>query len=75
MAVARQRHDRALVAAHAQLIGAMFTDAKIDWREFIKRGQLGLPAVGRLPYLPAVELKVQEIIANGGKLIVPVEAK
>lgn len=75
MAVARQRHDRSLVAAHAKLIGSLFQESSLDLQAFIQRGQLGAPPVSRLPYLPAVELKVAEIMANGGKLIIPAEAK
>lgn len=73
MAAAKQRHDRSLVAAHAHLIGSLFDEkAKVDVARFIQRGELGTGA-SRLPYMPEVERKVQEIIAAGGKLIVPVE--
>lgn len=72
MATAKQRHDRALVAAHARLIGQLFTDSKLDLTAFIQRGELGSGA-SPLPYDPDVEAKVAEIHANGGKLIVPPE--
>lgn len=75
MAVARQRHDRSLIAAHAKLIGSLFQESDIDMRAFIQRGDLSAASARRLPYMPAVELKIQEIIANGGKLIIPTEAK
>lgn len=72
MAVAKQRHDRSLVAAHSKLIGSMFNGDAIDIKAFIYRGQLG--GFARMPFMPEVEMKVAEIEANGGKLIVPVEA-
>lgn len=74
MAVAKQRHDRSLVAAHAQLIGSLFSEkASIDVGRFVQRGELGT-VNSNMPYMPEVEKKVAEIAANNGKLIIPVEA-
>lgn len=72
MAVARQRHDRSLIVAHAQLIGSLFDeDSKLDAREFVQRGVLG--ALKEIPMpadlAEAVERKVAEIHANGGRFV------
>lgn len=70
MAVARQRHDRALVVAHYKLIGSLFDeDSKMNLAEFIQRGSLGAMADLPLPsgLAAAVERKVAEIHANGGR--------
>jgi hypothetical protein len=73
MATGRQRHERYLVFAQAQLVGALFTENRIDHETFIATGTLASPAK-QLHYVPGVEEKIREIERNGGKLIVQTES-
>ena len=70
MATARRREARLQVIAQAVLVWSI-GDVGLDaLAEFIRCGQLPGRGEDRIPYNPAVAAKIEEIRANGGKLIV-----
>jgi hypothetical protein len=73
MAAARRREARVQLLAQAILVWSV-GDANVDaMAEFIRCGELPGGQLERIPYNPAVEAKIEEIRANGGKLIVKPE--
>lgn len=70
MATARRREQRIQLIAQAILVWSV-GDAGLDaLGEFIRCGQMPGGQEERIPYNPAVAAKIEEIRANGGKLIV-----
>jgi hypothetical protein len=74
MATARQQENRYMTICLASLVWNLLDSPSVEsLREFARCGTL--PAGGvqeRIPYSPAVEQKIEEIRANGGRLIVEV---
>ncbi len=70
MATARRREQRVALIAQAVLVWSI-GDATVDGlAEFVRSGQIPGGQEERIPYNPAVAAKIEEIRANGGKLIV-----
>ena len=73
MATARRREARLQLVAQAALVWSV-GDAGLDGLvEFIRCGELPGGQQERIPYNPTVAAKIEEIRANGGKLIVTPE--
>ena len=70
MATARRREQRVALIAQAILVWSV-GEATVDGlNEFVRSGQMPGGHEERIPYNPAVAAKIEEIRANGGKLIV-----
>jgi hypothetical protein len=78
MATARRQERRAELVAQAALVWSLGDASGEAINEFIRCGQLPSGKSGRAKFSPelrvAVDHKIDEIIANGGKLIVNPES-
>ena len=70
MATARRREHRVQLIAQAVLVWSIGDAGNEALAEFIRCGQIPGGQEERIPYNPAVAAKIEEIRANGGKLIV-----
>lgn len=70
MACGRRREERQRVVEHAGWVGAMLGGRATPWaaEQYRRRGHMPDGSDQAMPYDPAVEAKVAEIQANGGKL-------
>lgn len=71
LAHGRRREERQRIVEQAQWIGILFGERGTGWavRQFVRTGELPDGSDREMPYDPAVEAKVAEIVAAGGKVV------